>query len=164
VDINVYAIELKLNSVLLSATKNWYSSSKQISLVNTLIQSTDKEVNKENDLPKITIKLKFLRDLSTNQVIQGFKDAFIGQNIDDTNNFIKILSEILINRSGIKTGEEILFEWKDGCGLNIKSGNIYRTLDNPQVETYFLGVYLDSKRTVSPDLLKSLELNVLKET
>jgi hypothetical protein len=145
------------------AQKNWYSSNKQISLVNTLVPSVGRKTNQENALPKIIIKIKFLRDLSKKQVIQGFKDAFTGQNLNDTNNFIDILSEIVNETSGIKVGEEIYFEWIDGGGLNIKSKNISRFLDNLQIESHLLGVYLDSKRTVSPDLLKSFELNILKE-
>ena len=107
--------------------------------------------------------MKFVRNVTKSQVVEAFNEAFTGLNPDEVNQFKANLS-YNVREDGMKVGEEIVFTWQSGGGLMItrsqgESGQVYRS---DGIEKRLLEVYVDTKRTVSPELVKSIQDNILR--
>ena len=162
VDVDVYLTALNLSSKSLTVGKNCMKKgANECQLADDLfecIQKTPKSANAE-----ATITLKFVRNVTKSQVVEAFNEAFAGLNPDEVNQFKANLS-YNVREDGMKVGEEIVFTWQAGGGLMItrsqgESGQVYRS---DGIEKRLLEVYVDTKRAVSPDLMKSIQENILK--
>ena len=99
--------------------------------------------------------MHFVRDVSTAQAVDAFKDAFKGCNTEGIAKFGAVMTDA-IGGGGCKVGEEVTFYWVEGGGLYIdKAGTKPYMVKDPEIEKRLIDVYLDPARTVSPDLVKS---------
>lgn len=103
----------------------------------------------------VCITLHFVRDVTTAQCVDAFRDAFKGCSPDGISKFAKMMTDAVGN-DGCKIGEEINFYWMEGGGLFIdKAGTKAYVVQDAEIERRLMEVYLDPSRTVSPDLVKS---------
>lgn len=101
------------------------------------------------------VTMHFVREVTTAQAVDAFKDAFKGCNQDGINRFGTIMTDA-IGANGCKVGEEVTFYWMEGGGLHIdKAGTKAYVVHDKEIERRLVDVYLDPARTVSPALLQS---------
>lgn len=111
----------------------------------------------ENPYPHCStcITMNFVRDVTTAQCVDAFKDAFKGCNAAGIEKFGAVMTEA-VGANGCKVGEEVTFYWLDGGGLCIdRAGTKQYGIRDEEIERRLLEVYLNPSRTVAPDLLKS---------
>eukprot|EP01041_Mallomonas_annulata_P014525 gene14525-30917_t len=161
IDVDIYLVGVGLSPSAFRDTRAWKNSNKSSSLVGTLMPSTAEDVAKKGtNLPKILITLRFVRDVSMKQIVQAFVDAFNECNKKDSDAFTTALVEAM-GDSGMKAGEELSYCWLEKGGLILaRNGEQKNTISNPIIEKHLLEVYLDPKRTVSPELLQCLEAHI----
>ncbi len=112
--------------------------------------------------PIAAMNLKFVRGVGQDAIVEAFNDAFKGLDADAITAF-KTATKNAIGDKGMNTGEEFTFYWYgDERPLIVakKNGQIHSVPKSPKVkelEQRLLGVYLDSKTTVSPELVKSID-------
>ena len=103
------------------------------------------------------VTMHFVRDVTTAQAVDAFKDAFKGCNPEGIATFGEMMTSAIGN-DGCKVDEEVSFYWLEGGGLFIdKNGTKPYCVRNPEIEKRLIDVYLDPARTVAPDLLKSFD-------
>jgi hypothetical protein len=110
------------------------------------------------------VNLKFVRGVGQDAIVEAFNDAFKGLDADAVTAF-KVATKNAIGEKGMANGEEFCFFWYgDERGLMVaKGGSLHSVASSPAikaVEQRLLGVYLDSKTGVSPELVKSVNENV----
>lgn len=113
----------------------------------------------ENPFPEAStcITMHFVRDVTTAQCVDAFKDAFKGCNPEGIARFGAVMTEA-VGENGCKVGDEVSFYWLEGGGLAIdRAGTKPYVVRDAEIERRLLEVYLDPARTVSPDLLKSFK-------
>ena len=119
----------------------------------------------KNSGPMAAVNLKFVRGVGQDAIVEAFNDAFKGLDEEAVLAF-KTATKKAIGDKGMTTGEEFSFFWYgDGRGLVVakKNGEMHSVPSTPkvrEVEQRLLGVYLDSKTSVSPELVKSINENV----
>lgn len=104
-----------------------------------------------------SITMHFVRDVTTAQCVDAFKDAFKGCEPNGIAKFGEVMTGA-IGDNGCKVGDEVSFYWLDGGGLCIdKAGTKAFVVYDKEIERRLLEVYLDPSRTVAPDLIKSFD-------
>lgn len=123
-----------------------------------------KTFNNKNPSPIAAVTLKFVRGVGQDAIVEAFNDAFKGLDADAITSF-KEATKKVIGEKGMKDGEEFTFFWfGDSNGLVVsKNGVPLESVPNTpkvkELEKRLLGVYLDSKTSVSPELVKSITEN-----
>jgi hypothetical protein len=94
--------------------------------------------------------------------VDAFNDALAGCSKTTVDKFTQQLTDV-VGENGMKAGEEVHFMWLNGGGIQIlKNGKFQEPINDPEVETRLLEVYIDKSRTVSKELVKSFESNIDK--
>ena len=112
---------------------------------------------------KASVTLRFVRDVGKEKIVEAFNDAFNELDKADVKAFKIALGNTLGN-SGLKAGEEIAFYWtSDGIVItkNNALGEKFKSASNDAVERRLLEVYVDPRRAVSPELIKSINDRVV---
>ena len=152
IDVHVYSIDLSLGKDALKDAKAWSANSDK-TLVATVFDNVQQ---KQDGHSAIAINLKFLRVVSTTQIVEAFNDSFKGLDTALTNKFKDQLREA-VGPNGFATGNTLEFFWLNGGGLVISvQGDIKGIFFGKEIEKRLLEVYIDSQRTVSPELVTSL--------
>jgi len=165
VEVDVYQIGISLSSAVLSNGKRWAAAGKEIpSLSDALLDNSqyfDKITNKKtqgnykNEI-KICLTLHFKRAITKSQFLDAFNEAFAGCNPISVDIFKKSLGKI-VDESGVKQDEEIFFYWLDNGDFTVsRNGVIGDTFNIDEINHRLLEVYIDPKRTVSPELSQSI--------
>ena len=166
VEVDVYLIGVSLSSATLSKDKAWGAAGKDSpTLAEALLNQSDyydKITNKKTQAQykneiKICLTLRFQRSVTKAQFIEAFNDAFAGCNQTSVDIFKESLGKI-VDDTGVKQGEEIFFYWLDNGDFTVsRNGKLGNTFNIAEINQRLLEVYIDPKRTVSPELAKSIE-------
>lgn len=163
VEVDVYQTALNLSANALAASQNCMKQgADKCMLADDLSRSIKMPSNKPN--AEATVTLKFVRNVTKPQVVDAFNEAFAGLEASEIAGFKNELARN-VGEDGCKVGEEIVFQWIGGGGLAITrggeqaGGSCYRS---DGIEKRLLEVYVDKKRTVSPELVKCIEENICK--
>lgn len=153
VEVDVYRVGLYFSSEAQKLAKNAFTSSGSVS--EAIFEGHITRHSNGISPPMVSTNLRFVRQVTTAQVVEAFNDAFVGCNADSVGKFKSILRES-IGENGMKVGEEIMFFWlKDGGLAFEKGGKLSDVINDTEVEKRLLEVYVDPKRSVSPELVKS---------
>ncbi len=168
-EFNVYLAGIHLNKNTLEKVKKWKQTESDIPLSSVILSDIKQESYTtfwlkpliKNECPVI-IKLKFVRDLSYEKLMNAFNEAFIGLPEDEIELFKRHFINI-IGKSGVEENDEIHFSWINNDSLilskNEKSSEI---LLLPNIVPRLLDVYLHPDKTVSKDLFDSFHNNILQ--
>lgn len=111
-------------------------------------------------IPEAAVILKFVRNVTTNQIVEAFNDAFVGCDQASIDQFKNLLRDS-IGLDGMPKGNEIVFCWLQGGGLAVsKNGICGEVMKSPEIEKRLLEVYVDPSRAVSPQLVESIQGNL----
>ena len=152
VNVDVYETSLNVSKPLLDSAKLWKSTD-PITLATVFF---DTSLRSNLGLSNAAISLRFVRSVTTSQVVEAFNDAFVGLDAAEVARFKEQLSAT-VGSSGLKPGESVTFFWIGGGGLAItKNGQLNSVFDSQAVERRLFEVYIDPKRAVSPELLDNV--------
>jgi hypothetical protein len=155
--VDVYLCGCSLSGESVQRAQAWKAAGSTSSLPEALLAPAG---SKGKAGPKVAVALKFVRAVSTSQVVEAFNDAFKGLPADEVAKFKAALAAT-VGDAGLKVGEEIGFYWLNPNGLVItKNGDVGDVLVNDDLCLRLLGVYLDPKITICPELLASVDTNV----
>jgi len=154
VEVDVYLIALSLSDDALQGGKMALFCGNKLT---EALLGTKNSTQDSSLAPRVSTRLKFVRQVTTAQVVEAFNEAFQGCNAEAVSNFKTILSSS-IGSNGMKVGEEITFYWlKTGGLLFEKDGETSEVINDPEIEKRLLEVYVDPSRTVSPELVNSFK-------
>jgi hypothetical protein len=112
--------------------------------------------------PVAFITCRFVRDVGLNSILDAFQETFTGLPSEDVLEFRNQLGAA-VGSQGVKKGDEVIFAWLHRGGMKILlNGVVGGQVRNSLVEERLIEVYVDQKRTVSPQLLQSLHENIAK--
>lgn len=155
VDVDVYEVGLCLSKENLVKGQKAIQSGE--SLANALYKNGKILPDK---IAEIAIPLKFVRYVSTTQIVEAFNDSFVGCSQDGIDLFKDALRSI-VGKAGLALGQEMTFYWLRGGGLVIaKDGEIAEVIYYPELEKRLLEVYIDPNRSVSPDLINCISAHI----
>jgi hypothetical protein len=141
--------------------KEWNTAKDGSNLNDALVS---KGYNNKDLSPLAAVKLKFVRGVGQDAIVEAFNDAFKGLDADAIASF-KAATKKVIGEKGMKEGEEFSFFWfGESNGLVVsKNGVPIEAVPNTpkvkELEKRLLGVYLNNTNTVSPELVKSITEN-----
>lgn len=153
-EVDIYQVGLRLSSESLSLAKAAILKNEKFSdaFIDSVLNTSVNDI-----IPWVSVPLKFVRTVSTNQVIEAFNEAFVGCDKAGIEQFKTALRES-IGLHGVTAGEEIIYYWLKGGGLIIvKNGVAGSIMKNKEIEKRLLDVYVDPKLSVSPDLVKCIQ-------
>jgi hypothetical protein len=162
VEVDVYQTALNLSESALTASQTCMKQGADKCVLADDLFKSIKAASKPN--AEATVTLRFVRNVTKAQVVDAFNEAFAGLDVNEIAGFKSELARN-VGDDGCKVGEEIVFNWIGGGGLAITrggeqaGGSCYRS---EGIEKRLLEVYVDKKRTVSPELVKCIEENILK--
>ncbi len=157
-EVDVYLVGFYMGEKATQVANDWKSA--QGSLHHALVE---KAFGGKKD-PMAAVTLRFVRGVGQDAIVEAFNEAFKGCDTDAIASF-KEATKKVIGSNGMKEGEEFSFFWfGDSHGLVVaKNGVAVETVPNTpkvkELEKRLLGVYLDEKTTVSPELVKSVAAN-----
>jgi hypothetical protein len=115
-----------------------------------------------NGQPVAFVTCRFVRDVGLNSILDAFQETFIGLPSEDILEFRNQLGAA-VGAHGVKKGDEVIFAWLHNGGMKILlNGVVGGQIKNHLVEERLIEVYVDQKRSVSPQLLQSLHENLSK--
>lgn len=156
VEVDVYITGLYLSSIALKAAKSCVAQGPTCQLAEEIIK---KSVS-GNRASAACITLNFVRTVTKSQVVDAFNEAFEGLPAAEIEKFRKTLADT-VGDAGMKAGEQVVFTWLSGGGLMISTtADNASCISSPALEQRLLEVYLDPKRTVSPELVKCVNQHI----
>jgi hypothetical protein len=161
VEVDVYQIGLSLSSKSLEKAKAWVSKLKAAEQ-QSLGSLADVILAGASSLPgtRVAINKHFVRAVSTKTVVEAFNDAFKGCDAGEVRRFKEALGGAL-GETGVAEGDEVTYYWLNGGGLLLAvNGQLKSAIRSDVIEKRLLEVFVEEKRTVSPELVKSLLENV----
>ena len=151
VDVDIYLVGLSLSKAYTEKAKKWIVDETSLSEILFAEDSV-----KTADHSNIAVNLKFVRSVTTHQIVEAFNDSFRDCNPISVQHF-KTALNLSLGADGMKQGEEVIFVWHNGGGLSIVvNGATKEFISDREIEKRLLEVYIDPKRTVSPELVKCL--------
>jgi hypothetical protein len=155
VEIDVYLASLSLSPTALAQSKASLNK-KETPLADTILTTRE---GGSIPQPIAIVTLRFQRDVDSQTFALGFNDVFIGLPADEIAVFQRQVKASIGN--GAKKGDDVSLVWMEGGSLIfLKNGQIGETFTNPVLEKRLLEAYVDVKRAVSPELVKSIETNI----
>jgi hypothetical protein len=156
VEVDIYKVGFCLSAEALKKGKEAIISGQKIS---DLVLEESKSSSADY-IPALSVPLIFVRSVSTNMVVDAFNDAFAGCDPAAVTQFKTVLRDS-IGAGGMNVGDEITYYWLKGGGIVIaKNGVAGGMMRNKEIEKRLLDVYVDPSRTVSPDLVKSIQSHI----
>jgi len=157
---NLWVVEVDVYLAALNLSKEAFTAAKQAQGAN-LSDALLAYDGKPADDPRAAVTLKFVRDVTTAQIVEAFNDAFVGLEPKDVELFKAALGAS-VGDKGINVGEQIGFFWLNSEHLVItKNGVVEQKILSPKVGKCLLGVYLDPAKAVSKELIDSVHSCVL---
>jgi hypothetical protein len=148
--VDVYICGLSMSPTLIEDIKKTAPAAKDVANIVVTSPATS-----PFPTANMCVTMQFVRDVTTAQAVDAFRDAFKGCNAAGIAKFGTIMTDA-IGGNGCKVGEEVTFYWIEGGGLYIdKAGTKAYVVQDAEIEKRLIEVYLDPTRTVSPDLVKS---------
>jgi hypothetical protein len=151
IDVDVYLIGINFSEKVFRKAKEWsvnYRNSCSLTDYILLDDSTNEA--------KVSATLRFVRPVSTSQLIDAFNEAFKGCKQESIDVFKKSLKES-INVNGVKKGDEIVFYWLQQNLVIAVNGEVKNMIYSSEIYKRLLEVYIDPKYTVSNELSTCLE-------
>lgn len=170
VEVDVYLIGINLSPSMVDKGKEWsLTENNSKSLSDALLEkkplefgNKKKTIHPKHDV-KIGLTLRFVRSVTKSQFLDAFNEAFVGCKPANIVTFKNSLGKI-VDESGVKSGEEIHFYWLDNGDFTVsRNGIMGDTFNLEEINHRLLEVYIDPRRTVSPELSKSIH-DFLKNT
>lgn len=156
VDIDVYLASLSLSPNAIIKSKEWFVKKDSNSVADTIIETKEGGVVPQ---PIAIVTLRFQREVDSKTFVLGFNDVFAGLPSDQLAIFHQQLKASI--GDGAKKGDDILLVFMEGGSVKfVKNGRVGETFSNPVFEKRLLEAYVDSKRAVSPELVKSIQDNI----
>lgn len=113
-EVDVYLAALNLSPEAVVVAKKWNQSNKADSFASQLVGC-----NGTSNGPKATVSLKFVRDVTTANVVEAFNEAFSGCDANAVTKFKSLLSSV-IGKDGVKNGEEVcMYKMFSFCNIHI---------------------------------------------
>jgi hypothetical protein len=154
VEIDVYLASLALSPSALSSAKA--SMQRGAPVADAIIATRE---GGSIPQPIAIVTLRFQRDVDAQTFALGFNDVFAGLPTNELAVFQQQMKASV--GTGAKKGDDISLVWMEGGKLIfLKNGQVGETFTNPVFEKRLLEAYVDSKRAVSPELIKSLDANI----
>jgi hypothetical protein len=157
--VDVYKVGAYLSPPYVGKAQVWKDAGKPSSFSDLIVPNPSAPKGKSG-AAKACITLKFVRDVGNDAICAAFKEAFEGCNPDAVKRFQEALNAT-IAATGLKTGEEISFIWMENDEVVMtKNGINGKSVDDIELANRLLDVYFDPKKSVSPDLIVSVDANV----
>lgn len=157
--VDVYKVGAYLSPSYVAKAKAWKDAGKPSSFSDLIVPKPPVAGGKFG-AAKACVTLKFVRDVGNDAICAAFTEAFTGCNPDTVKRFQEALNAT-IAATGLKTGEEISFVWMENDEVVMtKNGADGKSIDDIELANRLLDVYFDPKRSVSPDLIVSVDANV----
>lgn len=156
VDIDVYLASLSLSPNAIQRSKEWYEKKDSNSVADVIIGTSE---GGNIPQPIAIVTLRFQREVDSKTFVLGFNDVFSGLPSDQLSIFHQQLKASI--GDGAKKGDDISLVFMEGGSVKfVKNGIVGETFSNSVFEKRLLEAYVDSKRAVSPELVKSVEENI----
>lgn len=162
-DLHLYLVGVHFNNRTLERIKEWKNNKSQDPFTSIILPSNENTslLSLNTTESPVSIKLKFVRNLSADQIVKAFNDAFHGVSEEDINLFKEQLLKCIGDEKGVVNGDELDFNWINNDSLfisnNDTAGDIIKS---PDISKRLLDIYLDSKNTVCKELLDSVNSNI----
>lgn len=158
VEVDVYQIGICFSNDSLKLAKHWNTiKNEKLTLVNYIFDNIKSSQDPKKNILSAT--LKFYRNVTKVQFLNAFDDAFKGCDATAIIDFKKAFSELISD--DVKAQDEFIIYWLDNGSVVVsKNGVIGNTLSNKELNKRLLEIYIDSSKTVSMELFKSLEHNI----
>lgn len=115
--------------------------------------------NNTNSFAAVALTLRMQRTITYQQFISALREQFSDLRPDDFKEFQRIL-EPCIGENLVK-GDEMSFYWlNNGSCVVCKNGKVGGVIDIDSVVRRLMDVYIESKRSVVPELCESIEKNL----
>jgi hypothetical protein len=158
---NLYLVEIDVYLASLALSPNALSSSKASMQAGASVADAIITTREGGSIPQpvAIVTLRFQRDIDAQTLTSGFNDIFAGLPTDQLAVFQQKLKASI--GTGVKKGDDLSLVWMEGGNLIfLKNGQVGETVSNPVFEKRLLEAYVDSKRAVSPELVKSIDANI----
>lgn len=105
-----------------------------------------------------SLLLQFCRNVGKEQFVDAIVAAFEGVDASDVQPLRRYL-EAVLGTEGLKPGDTLEMTWLKGGGLSMTKNSVQGLCHerNPRVEQRLLEVYLDPRRSVSQELVRSTQ-------
>jgi hypothetical protein len=156
VEIDVYLASLSLSPTALARSKASMNKKETNSIADSILETREGGAVPQ---PIAIVTLRFQRDVDAQTFALGFNDVFVGLPADQIAVFQQQMKASIGN--GAKKGDDVSIVWMEGGSLIfLKNGQIGQTFTNSVLEKRLLEAYVDVKRAVSPELIKSIDANI----
>jgi hypothetical protein len=157
-EVDVYLVGINLSGAGLQRAKEWSASHKsECSLVDYLMKSCNQKLASE---VTVSATLRFCRQITKDQFLTAFDEAFKGCSADAVADFRKSMGAVITSGSVTKSDELVLY-WLDNGDIAFTLNGVYgERLTNRELNKRLLEVYIDPARTVSKELYTCLENNI----
>ena len=155
-EVDVYLTGFSLSTSALQRARIWQQVERESGSVTLADAINGFNDAKSNGSSKSSISLKFVRNVTTAQIVEAFNDSFKDLDPVEVSKFKEALQKS-VGENGMKNGEIVAFFWLNGGGLCISiNDSIREMIVSPTLEKRLLEVYVDPTRRVSPLLLQSI--------
>jgi hypothetical protein len=160
-EVDVYLVGINLSKSAQQSGKDWALNHKSdVSLVQHIMGNPTTKLPAE---VKVSATLRFQRDISKDQFLTAFEEAFKGCDADAIVDFKARIGKVIAaqgNGAVTKKEELVLYFLDNGTVLFSLNGVFGEKLENVALNRRLLEIYIDPARTVSKELFTSLEKNL----
>lgn len=159
-EVDVYLTGFSLSNTAAQRARVWQKTEREGGVVTLADAINGFNDGKANGTAKSLISLKFVRNVTTSQIVEAFNDSFKDLDPAEVAKFKAALTKS-VGEHGMKNGEVVGFFWMNGGGLCISvNDSIREIIFSSTLEKRLLEVYVDPTRRVSPLLLQSIYDNL----
>jgi hypothetical protein len=157
-EVDVYMIGINFSQSGSALAKEWNAKhSGEGSLPAYIMKSCSEKI--ASDIP-VSATLRFMRQVTKDQFLTAFDEAFKGCSPDAVADFRKVMGAA-IESGVVKKGDELVLYWMNNGDIAFAlNGAFGGHLTNRELNQRLLEVYIDPSRTVSKELYTSLENNI----
>lgn len=157
-EVDVYMIGINLSKKGESLAKVWNAKhTSDCSLAAFLMKNTDQKLASE---VTVSATLRFCRQITKDQFLAAFDEAFKGCSPEAVADFRTIMGSAISSGVVAKSDELVLY-WLDNGDIAFALNGVFGDrLTNRELNQRLLEVYIDPARTVSKELYASLESTI----
>lgn len=157
-EVDVYLIGINLSEKSLQRAKEWTATKKsECTLVDFLFQAPGK---KQVSDVVASATLRFCRQITKDQFLTAFDEAFKGCSPEAIADFREIMGKVIAAGMVTKNDELVLYWLDNGDVVFALNGVFGDRLTSFELNKRLLEVYIDPTRTVSKELYSCLETNL----
>lgn len=157
-EVDVYLIGINLSEKSLQRAKEWTATKKsECTLVDFLFQAPGK---KQVSDVVASATLRFCRQITKDQFLTAFDEAFKGCSPEAIADFREIMGKVIVAGMVTKNDELVLYWLDNGDVVFALNGVFGDRLTSFELNKRLLEVYIDPTRTVSKELYSCLETNL----